>query len=204
MWMSWSDILTYHPSHDDFGIDIIPDAVHSHVVYGYGFEGYWRDIGTIRAYYETNLLLAAHDSPFNFYDPKLPIYTHEPVLPGSVVQDSILTDVLLAEGCRIEKAQITHSVVGIRSQIGAGTRIDALGAEWPGLLLARTWASAPNCDIEGAILDKNVRLGEGVVIRPFPRGTEQDHDELGRPGWHRGAAEGRATSPPGTRIAPAG
>jgi glucose-1-phosphate adenylyltransferase len=63
------DILSYHASQADFGIDIIPHAVHSHVVYGYGHEGYWRDIGTIRAYYETNLMLAMPDSPFNFYDP---------------------------------------------------------------------------------------------------------------------------------------
>jgi glucose-1-phosphate adenylyltransferase len=168
------DILTYHPSQADFGIDIIPEAVHSHVVYGYGFEGYWRDIGTIRAYYETNLLLAAHDAPFNFYDPKLPIYSHEPILPASVIQESALTDVLMAEGCRIERAQITHSVVGIRSQIGAGTRVsdsvlNGLDYYSPELGIG------PDCDIEGAILDKNVRLGEGVVIRPFPRGTEQDH-----------------------------
>jgi glucose-1-phosphate adenylyltransferase len=166
-----ADILTYHPSHTDFGIDIIPGAVHSHVVFGLSHEGYWRDIGTIRAYYETNLMLAEHDSPFSFYDPKLPIYTHEPVLPGSMIEQSTLTDVLIAEGCRIEKAQIEHSVVGIRSQVGVGTRVadsvlNGLDFYSPDLGIG------PNCDIEGAILDKNVRLGEGVVIRPFPRGTE--------------------------------
>ncbi|HET6845239.1 MAG TPA: glucose-1-phosphate adenylyltransferase [Anaerolineales bacterium] len=166
-----ADILTYHPSHTDFGIDIIPHAVHSHSVFGLAHEGYWRDIGTIRAYYETNLMLAAHDSPFNFYDPKLPIYTHEAVLPGSIIEESMLTDVLIAEGCRVQKARIEHSVVGIRSQVGAGTRVAH------SVLNGLDYYSAelgigPNCDIEGAILDKNVRLEEGVVIRPFPRGTE--------------------------------
>jgi glucose-1-phosphate adenylyltransferase len=122
-------------------------------------------------------LLAAHDAPFNFYDPKLPIYTHEPVLPCTVVEDSTLTDVLLAEGCRIEKARISQSVVGIRSQIGAGTRIHA------SVINGRDYYSpdlgiGANCDIEGAILDKNATLGEGVVIRPFPRGTNADRD-----GW---------------------
>jgi glucose-1-phosphate adenylyltransferase len=170
-------ILSYHPSKADFGIDIIPHAVHSNVVCGYGFEGYWRDIGTIRAYYETNLLLAAHDAPFNFYDPDLPIYTHEPVLPCTVVEDSTLTDVLLAEGCRIEKSRITHSVVGIRSQIGAGTRIHASVINGQDYYLPEL-GIGPNCDIEGAILDKNTALGEGVVIRPFPRGTNEDHE-----GW---------------------
>jgi glucose-1-phosphate adenylyltransferase len=170
-------ILSYHPSKADFGIDIIPHAVHSNVVCGYGFEGYWRDIGTIRAYYETNLLLAAHDAPFNFYDPKLPIYTHEPVLPCTVVEDSTLTDVLLAEGCRIEKARITQSVVGIRSQIGAGTRIYASVINGQDYYSPDLGIGA-NCDIEGAILDKNATLGDGVVIRSFPRGTNDDRD-----GW---------------------
>ena len=114
-------ILTYHPRHDDFGINIIPEAVHSQNVYGFKYNGYWRDMGTIRAYYETNLELTTQDAPFSFYDPKLPIYTLEDYLPGSIVQDSTLTEVLLAEGCWIEKAEITRSVVGIRSQIGAGT-----------------------------------------------------------------------------------
>ena len=191
-----------HP--DDFGIDIIPDAVHSHVVFGFEHEGYWRDIGTIRAFYETNLLLAAHDAPFNFYDPKLPIYTHEPVLPGSILEDSHLTDVLLAEGCRIEKAHIARSVVGIRSQVGAGTRIsDSANRDPAWTITLPSWASAPNCDIEGAILDKNVRLGEGVVIRPFPRGTEQEHrDWVLRDGIV--VLPKDVEIPAGTRIAPEG
>lgn len=197
-----ADVLTYHASQADFGIDIIPEAVHSHVVYGYGFEGYWRDIGTIRAYYETNLLLAAPDAPFNFYDPKLPIYTHEAFLPGTVVQDSVLTDVLLAEGCRIEKANITRSVIGIRSQVGAGTRISNSvlnGSDY----YSPDLGIGPNCDIEGAILDKNARIGEGVVIRPFPRGTEEDHGIwFVRDGIVVLAKD--AYIAPGTRIAPGG
>jgi glucose-1-phosphate adenylyltransferase len=196
------DVLRYHPSQADFGIDIIPHAVHSNIVYGYGFEGYWRDIGTIRAYYETNLLLAAYNAPFNFYDPKLPIYTHEAFLPATAIHDSTLTDVLLAEGCRIEKAQITHSVVGIRSQIGAGTRIrDSIlnGSDF----FSPEIGIGPNCDIEGAILDKNVLLGDGVVIRPFPRGTEENHES-----WF--VRDGivvlpkDAIIPAGTRIVPEG
>lgn len=169
------ELLTNHPRQDDFGGDIIPKAIRSHKVYGFDFDGYWQDIGTIRSFYETNLELTSPDSPFNFYDPKLPIYTHGRFLPGSVVEDSVLKDVMLAEGCRIEKAEITHSVVGIRSQVAAGTRIK------DSILMGSDYYSddigiGPNCDIEGAILDKNVHLGEGVVIRPFPRNIDIDHD----------------------------
>jgi glucose-1-phosphate adenylyltransferase len=170
------ELLTYHRRHDDFGGEIIPEAIHSHNVYGFDFDGYWRDIGTIRSFYETNLELTLPDSPFNFYDPKLPIYTHGRFLPGSVVVDSHLTDVLLAEGCRIQKAEITHSVVGIRSQVAAGTRIRdsiLMGSDY----YSEEIGVGANCDIQGAILDKNVRIGEGVVIHPFPRNTDLDRNK---------------------------
>lgn len=170
------DLLKYHPRQDDFGGDIIPEAIHSHNVCGFDFDGYWRDIGTIRSFYETNLELTSPDSPFNFHDPKLPIYTHARFLPGSVVEDSRLTDVLLAEGCRIKKAEITRSVVGLRSQVLEGTHIRdciLMGSDY----YSSEIGVGPNCDIQGAILDKNVRIGEGVVIRPFPRGMDLDREK---------------------------
>lgn len=188
------DILTRAPSHTDFGIDVIPGAVRSHVVCGYAHEGYWRDIGTIRAYYDANLLLAERDAPFNFHDPELPIYTHEPVLPCTEVAESTLSDVLLAEGCRIERAQITHSVVGIRSQVGAGTRIS--DSVLNGLdFYSPELGIGPDCDIQGAILDKNVQLGKGVVIRPFPKGHDQDHEN-----WF--VRDGIVVLPKDAQIAP--
>ena len=167
------DLLTGHPHQDDFGHDIIPGAIHSNNVYGFDFDDYWQDIGTIRSFYETNMELTLSDSPFDFYDPKSPIYTHTRFLPGSVVEDSRLTDVLLCEGCRIQKAEITHSVVGIRSRIAAGTRIKdciLMGSDY----YSEVIGVGPNCDIEGAILDKNVCVGEGVVVRPFPRNVDLD------------------------------
>ena len=172
--------MTDHPDFDDFGADVIPAAIKTHAVYGYDFDGYWRDIGTIRSFYETNLQMTEANPPFNFYDPKQPIYTNSRVLPGSIVEDSRLKDVLISEGCRIQKAEIVHSVVGVRSQIRAGTRIKnsiVMGSDYydqPGKSSDIPLGVGPKCDIEGAILDKNVRLGKGVVIRPFPRGTDTD------------------------------
>jgi glucose-1-phosphate adenylyltransferase len=173
-----NELLNYHLRSDDFGGDIIPDAIGSHKVYGYDFEGYWEDIGTIRSFYETNLKLTGANPPFNFYDANAPIYTHARFLPGSIVEDSKLQDVLIAEGCRIRKAEITHSVVGVRSQVAEGTVItdsivmgaDYYDAEKPG-------GNVPigigkNCHIESAILDKNVRIGDDVTILPFPRGQK--------------------------------
>ena len=118
------DLLTNYPSYDDFGINIIPEAVHSHKVYGFDYDGYWRDIGTIRSFYEINLEMASPNPPFNFYDPKFPIYTHMRYLPGSIVQNSqLLEGVLLTDGCRIQNSKIIHSVIGVRSQIASGSQI---------------------------------------------------------------------------------
>ena len=97
------DLLTRNPGFDDFGSDIIPYAIKHCQVNGYDFDGYWADIGTIRSFYETNLDLTLPDPPFNFYDSEHPIYTHARFLPGSLVQESILKDVLLAEGCLIQR-----------------------------------------------------------------------------------------------------
>jgi glucose-1-phosphate adenylyltransferase len=174
------DLLNYHLRSDDFGGDIIPQAIQSHNVFGFDFDGYWEDIGTIRSFYETNLKLANSNSPFNFYDTKAPIYTHARFLPGSIVEESELKDVLLAEGCRIRKAEITQSIVGIRSQIAEGTVIkdsilmgaDYYGAEKPNRKIPI--GIGKNCHIESAILDKNVRIGDGVKILPFPR----DHKDI--------------------------
>lgn len=171
--------LLENSAHEDFGSQIIPNAIHTHRVYGFDFDGYWEDIGTIRSFYETNLSLARPDAPFNFYDPVRPIYTRARYLPGSVIDGATLNNVLLADGCQIHKAQIINSVIGLRSHIEAGAQIInsvIMGADYydPGDTAPQGGVPlgiGPNSVIEGAILDKNVRIGEGVVIRPFPRGT---------------------------------
>ena len=177
-----TDLLMYHLRHDDFGGEIIPEAIHSHIVHGFDFDGYWEDIGTIRSFYETNLQLTSANPPFNFFDAKSPIYTHARFLPGSTVEDSQLKDVLIAEGCRIRQAKITHSIVGIRSQIAEGTVIRdsiIMGADYYDIEKHRgnfPIGIGRNCHIESAILDKNVRIGDDVVIRPFPRDKDIDSE----------------------------
>jgi glucose-1-phosphate adenylyltransferase len=176
------ELLTRHHQHDDFGSDIIPEALRSHEVYGFDFDDYWEDIGTIRSFYQTNLQLTQPNPPFNFYDPQRPIYTHARFLPGSVVEDSDLQDVLLAEGCRIQKAEIRHSILGVRSQVAAGACVKnsiLMGSDYydsDTTPHAIPLGIGPDCHVEGAILDKNVRLGAEVVIRPFPHGTDIDQE----------------------------
>jgi len=176
------DLLKYHPTQDDFGGDIIPEAIRSHEVYGFDFDDYWVDIGTMRSFYETNLDMASTTPPFNFYDPDAPIYTHARFLPGSVVEDSEMENVLLAEGCQIRKAEVKHSVLGVRSQVAAGACIKnsiVMGADYfdkETIPHDIPLGIGPDCHVEGAILDKNVRLGKGVVIKPFPSDRDLDRE----------------------------
>lgn len=175
------ELLMDFPHHDDFGGDTIPQAINSHEVFGFDFDGYWQDIGTIRSFYETNLMLTTSQTPFNFYDAKFPIYTETRYLPASIVEDTHLQNVLIADGSRILKSEITHSIIGIRSQIAAGCVIKdsiVMGADY----FEREREGIPigigaNCHIEGAILDKNARIGDNVTIRPFPRDKDIDNEK---------------------------
>ncbi len=177
------DILTLKTGSkkfDDFGYDIIPHCVENAPrVYGYEFDGYWRDIGTIRSFYEANLDLTSHKPQFDIYDPDQRIYTHARFLPGSRLADCRLDKVLIAEGCRINNALIEHSVVGLRSIIKNGCHIKdsvLMGADYYDSSGSIPIQIGENCHIEGAIIDKNVRMAQDVTIKPFPRGTEIEAD----------------------------
>jgi glucose-1-phosphate adenylyltransferase len=165
---------------DDFGKDIIPHLIAADSrVYGYQYDGYWRDIGTIRTFYETNLELTEYEPEIDFYDPEKPVYTHPRYLPGTRAIGCKLSRVLLAEGCTIIDAELDHCVIGLRQQIGEGTVIKdtiMMGADWYGV--QRNGAPlgiGKNCNIQGAIIDKNAAIGDNVIIKPFPEDNDIDH-----------------------------
>ena len=172
-------------SYDDFGGQVIPSAIHTHNVFGYDFEGFWEDIGTIRTFYDTNLALTSPNPPFDFFDPERPIYTHPRFLPGSTISHSVLENTLLAEGCSIDNAEIFHSVIGLRSQIRCNSIIRntvMMGEDYYESSDSNSDSMielgiGQNCDIDGAIIDKNARIGAGTVVKPFPRGTEFNENE---------------------------
>ena len=127
-----------------------------------------------------NLSLSRPNAPFELHDPVHPLYTRPRFLPGSTINGATLKHVLLADGCRIGTAEIRDSVIGLRSQVGDRSFIcDSIlmGADFydppdqpppEGIPLG----IGPDCRIEGAIIDKNARLGAEVHILPFPNGTE--------------------------------
>lgn len=173
---------------DDFGKDIIPAAMKTHRVMGYIFNGYWEDIGTIRRFYEVNLQMASPNSPFDFYSPDHPIYTHPRFLPGCEVHGGHMHNVLMAEGVRIYDATVRYSVVGLRSLVNRGVtlhRTVLMGADYyeteaerkENRRLGRPDVGiGPGCVIEGAIIDKNARIGRRVVIRMTPNRPDEEHD----------------------------
>jgi ADP-glucose pyrophosphorylase len=171
---------------EDFGKHVIPEAIKKYDVFGYEYTGFWADIGTIRAFFETNLAIASKNPPFSLIDEGWPIYTHPRFLPGSQIENSYLEDTLIAEGCWIQNADIRSAVVGLRSQVRAGTKIRRailMGADYYGFFRRGNEPEGDHilgvgrdCDIEGAIIDKNASVGHGSVIRPFPAGTNIDHD----------------------------
>ncbi|MDX1412806.1 MAG: glucose-1-phosphate adenylyltransferase [Candidatus Promineifilaceae bacterium] len=173
---------------EDFGKDIIPAAIDSYRVMGHIFDGYWEDIGTMRRFYEVNLNMAAPLPKFNLYDPLRPIYTRPRFLPGSKVQGGNLHNVLLADGGRIQEATIRDSVIGLRSIIADRVTIQhtvMMGADYyekPDQVKENERKGMPNIGIasgsviEGAIIDKNARIGSQVIIRQIPDRQDEEHE----------------------------
>ncbi len=163
-------------SNIDFGEHILPRGIDRWRVFAYPFAGYWEDIGTIRTYYEANLALLETVPRFDFYDESAPIYTYAYHLPDTKVNESYIRHSMLAEGSIIDRSEIVRSIVGPRSRIGAGSRIEAsiiMGADFyesAAQIEANRQRGRPpigvgrDCRICGAIVDKGARLGDGVVL----------------------------------------
>ena len=159
----------------DFGKHVIPRLIETRRVHAYRHEGYWEDIGTIRAFYEANLDLCEPLPQFNFYDASAPIFTHARYLPATKIIKSHIERSVIADGCIINDAHIEHSLLGVRSRIQAGATIrDALvmGQDYydspdrvpiPG---APTMGIGHGAWIERTIVDKNARIGDDVRISP--------------------------------------
>jgi glucose-1-phosphate adenylyltransferase len=171
---------------DDFGKHIIPSSLQSRKVMTYIFQGYWEDIGTIRAFFEANLALTDTVPPYNFFDHLFPIYTRPRFLPASKVNAATIRRAIVGDGCIISDAHIERTVIGIRSIIESGATIRnsiIMGADFyedevneicqdagprPPMGIGR------NSVIDRAIIDKNARIGESVVITPDGKAPNVD------------------------------
>ncbi len=156
---------------NDFGRQLIPDALQRYRVSAYLFAGYWADVGTVDSFYQANVQLTQPDAPFSFYDPSFPVYTHQRFLSPSRLIDCRVERGLIAEGCLLDRCEVSGTVVGIRTTIGAGARIsdsvllgadyyDAEGQEAGGVPLG----IGAGVQLERVIVDKNARIGAGARL----------------------------------------
>ena len=161
----------------DFGKEVFPASVRARKVMLHLFDGYWEDIGTVKAFYEANLSLAGANPPFNMNVPDCPIYTRPRFLPCTQLDGASISQSMIADGCHIGRgAVIENSVIGVRCIIGDNVTIRntvIMGADYfdseRTLSEARRGGHPPlgigaGSRIEGAILDKNCRIGKNVQI----------------------------------------
>lgn len=155
----------------DFGRELIPAALGKYRVTPYLFRSYWADVGTIESFYQANVMLGRPAAPFRFWDASRPIYTHLRHLPGSRFADVRLRASIVADGCFLDRCQVDDSVVGIRTNVRAGSRIVRsvlLGADYyeDGLAPADHPPLGIGRDVvlDRVIIDKNARIGDGVRL----------------------------------------
>ncbi len=182
--------LDARPDDHDFGKEIIPNAIGDKCVVSYPFTDYWSDIGTIRSFFEANLMLAEREPPFSIYNPAMPLYTNARMLPPAKIQHSTVVDSLICEGSVVINSQISNSVIGIRSFIGNNTTIKnavIMGADYypwhaPEMRERVEGPESPGIDeesyIEGAIIDKNVSIGKRCIIKNRDHVQEADGENF--------------------------
>lgn len=165
--------LMKDPSTNDFGKEIIPNAIEKNRVFSYQYEGYWTDIGNIDSFFEANLGLTDDFPKFDLYSTEKRIYTHARMLPTTKLSGTMLDRTVIAEGCIVNAGKIEHSVIGVRSRIDAESTVIntyMMGADFYQSIeeildeSVTSMGIGKRCFIKNAILDKNCCIGDDVRI----------------------------------------
>jgi len=176
-----------HPNATDFGKEIMPQAIDSYKVVSFQYDGYWTDIGNIYSFFEANIGLTDDVPKFNLFDNTKTVYSRARMLPPAKISGTRLNKSIIAEGSIILADAIEQSVVGIRARIGNGTTISnayIMGNDYYETLEQiheNTAAGKPligigeRCVIESAIIDKNCRIGNDVIIKGGKHLANTDH-----------------------------
>jgi glucose-1-phosphate adenylyltransferase len=184
-WDVLNDLLE-NTKYEDFGKGVIPFAIKRKNVYGYFFDGYWKDVGSIRSFFETQMDLTESLPQFNFYDEESPIFTHARFLPSSKILSAEVSHSILSEGSIINRSRINHSIIGLRSRIGENSLIDhsiVMGADYfesQEDIISNANKGIPNigigddCEIRNAIVDNNARIGNRVKLINVHNVAEED------------------------------
>lgn len=173
------DMFAEYPDANDFGKEIIPNAINSESkVVSYAFGSYWTDIGTIASFMEANLELTQNIPQFNLFSNTEKVYTRARILPPSKIRKTKFDEVIFTGGSIIHEADIERSVIGIRTRVEEGTTIKnsiLMGIDYYQSLEEiadiKKQGKQPhmgigkNCHIEDAIIDKNCSIGDNVTIK---------------------------------------
>jgi glucose-1-phosphate adenylyltransferase len=167
----------------DFGHHVIPVCVDRYRVQAHLFDGYWRDIGTIRSFYDAHMDMVQPNPPFDWYDPEWPFYTHPRYLPGSRLAGCRFNRSTLAGGAMIAESSIEQSLIGIRTVMNKATvrRSLIMGAEDtppPAPPGAPPVGIGEGSLIQNAIVDLNARIGRNVRII-----NKEETQEAEGPSW---------------------
>ncbi|MEZ6141820.1 MAG: glucose-1-phosphate adenylyltransferase [Zavarzinella sp.] len=181
------DLLAKDPEDSDFGRHIVQKYFKTLKVQSHLFDGYWEDLGTIKSYHSCSLDLAKDPPEFDFFSTEGIIYTNTRYLPASRICSATIQDSLISDGCVVlPNAEIKRSLLGVRCRIGEKSIIRdsvIIGADRFESDAERadnkkngipSFNVGTGCIIERAILDKDCRVGNDVVINY--RGSEQNVD----------------------------
>lgn len=158
-------------SKHDFGYNIIPRTLaQGQPVYAYPFrdpdtgeQAYWRDVGTVDAFWEANLELVEVDPEFNLYDQSWPILTHQAQLPPAKFvhneegRRGMAVDSMVSGGCIISGASLDHSLLFSDCHVHSYARVEH-SVLLPGVDVGR------QARIKNAVIDRGVKIPEGMVI----------------------------------------
>jgi glucose-1-phosphate adenylyltransferase len=171
------NLLNAPPLATDFGKEVFPRSLKTHRVQAHLFDGYWEDVGTVKAYHQANLALTGDAPPFDFHSPDGVMYTRMRYLPASRVSGARLESCLVSDGCLVQAGTHIHRcVLGVRTRVGRDVRLRdtvIIGSDNYETDAERTenrHRGVPDigvgdgCDITGAILDKDCRIGANVRI----------------------------------------
>ncbi|MBS0265466.1 MAG: glucose-1-phosphate adenylyltransferase [Planctomycetes bacterium] len=165
---------TLHDSQHDFGKNIIPSVINTHVVRAFPFHDkntgrsrYWRDVGTLDAYYEANMDLVAVHPELNMYDNDWPLRTYQPQCPppkfvfadtaGANPRAGLALDSLVSTGCILSGGQVRNSVLSPNVRVNSWASVE-------GSILFDEVVIGRHARIRRAIIDKRVRIPEGMEI----------------------------------------
>jgi glucose-1-phosphate adenylyltransferase len=164
-----SDARNPGSSHD-FGKDILPAIFKDHRLVTSPFndlqsgeQGYWRDVGTVDAYWEANLELIGVTPPLNLYDIDWPIHTHQAQLPPAkfVFDDDdrrgMAVDSMISAGCVVSGSKVKHSLLSNNVRVNSFCEIED-SVLLPGVTIGR------HCRIKRAVIDSGCHIPEGTIV----------------------------------------